>query len=392
MFLKIALRVMGINLKKEAEKLEESLEEEAEEEAGFVSWEPTTSDIFVSFNRLNARAFRVTNANIVGKTVGEIPSLFHGKVVVDSIKHGDAVFTPESSTVFHADDIIALIASRHNLLKAADVIGPETIDRDVLSLENEVLDVCVLNPTVAGMTIEKLNHKMNYKCFVRKIFRHGHSLPLTKSTLIKKCDILQIEGGKKDIAEIINYLGFQEKQVALSDMVMIGLGSVLGILFGMITIRVGEIPISLSMGVGVLIFGLLFGWMRSYHPRMGQISTGAQWIFTDLGLNLFIVCVGLTAAPKAIAALQHNGLTIFAMGAIVTIIPVFIALLVGRFVFKLHPVLLFGAIAGAKTNTASLNILKEEAESFARVLGYIVPYTLSNITLTIAGILMIYLM
>jgi putative transport protein len=391
-FLKIALRVMKINFKREAQKLEETLEKQAEQDIGFVSSESTTSDLFASFNRLNARAYRVTQHNIIGKTISDLPALFGEKIIVDRLQRDTLIFTPDGKTIIEANDVLAIIASRKALLNANDIIGKEIVDQDVLNSGSEVAEICILNAAVVGMTIDKLNNHLDYKCFVRRIMRQGNSLPMTKSTLIKKCDILQIETDKKDLAKIIKYLGFQEKPVGLVDMVMIGIGSVMGILFGMITVKVAGIPLSISSGVGVLLFGLLFGWARSYHPRFGQISTSAQWIFTDLGLNLFIICVGLTAAPKALhAILQGQGLLLFGLGTIITIVPVFVTLLVGKYLFKLTPILLFGAISGAKSNTASLNVLKEEAESFSPVLGYIVPYTISNIILTISGALIIYL-
>lgn len=392
LFLKVALRAMNINFKKEAQKLEETLEQQAEQDVGFVSAESTTSDTFASFNHLNARAYRVTNSNVIGKTVSELPALFGEKIIVDRLQRDTLIFTPDGKTIIEANDVLAIIASRQGLLNANEIIGKEIIDIDVLSTGNEVAEVCILNAKVVGMTVDKLHNHLSYKCFVRKVMRQGNNMPMTKSTLVKKCDILQIEADKKDLTKIIKYLGFQEKQVGLVDMVMIGFGSVLGILFGMITVKVAGIPLSISSGVGVLLFGLLFGWARSYHPRFGQISTSAQWIFTDLGLNLFIICVGLTAAPKALhAILQGKGLLLFGLGTIITIVPVFITLLVGKYLFKLTPILLFGAISGAKSNTASLNVLKEEAESFSPVLGYIVPYTISNIILTISGALIIYL-
>ena len=112
---------------------------------------------------------------------------------------------------------------------------------------------------------------------------------------------------------------------------------------------------------------------------------GAQWVFTDLGLNLFIACVGLIAGPRAIHALQTTGASLLLAGVILTLTPHIIGLIFGRLVLKMNPVLLFGALTGAGTSTATLNALKEEADSPAPVLGYTVPFAFGNVLLTIWG-------
>ncbi len=90
-------------------------------------------------------------------------------------------------------------------------------------------------------------------------------------------------------------------------------------------------------------------------PTWGQIPTSAQWIFTDLGLNLFIACVGLSAGPQAIAALTQAGITIFVAG----------------------------------TCTAALNSVIDDAGGPMPVIGYTVPYAIGNVLLTVWGALIV---
>ncbi|MFH1577222.1 MAG: hypothetical protein ABID35_06745 [Candidatus Margulisiibacteriota bacterium] len=113
-------------------------------------------------------------------------------------------------------------------------------------------------------------------------------------------------------------------------------------------------------------------------------------MFTDLGLNLFIACVGLTAGPKAVEAIQTTGGTVFIAGAILSLMPMIIGLIFGRVVLKLDPVLLFGALTGAGTVTPALNALKEEAGSSVPALAYAVPYAVGNVVLTIWGTVLIH--
>ena len=72
-------------------------------------------------------------------------------------------------------------------------------------------------------------------------------------------------------------------------------------------------------------------------------------------------------------------------GFVVAVIPHVVALLFGRYVLNMNPVILLGACAGAGTVTAALRAIQDEAGSKLPVLGYTVPYAVGNILLTAWG-------
>ena len=80
------------------------------------------------------------------------------------------------------------------------------------------------------------------------------------------------------------------------------------------------------------------------------------------------------------------------MGFIVAVTPHVAALLFGRYVLKMNPVILLGACAGAGTVTAALRAVQDEAHSKLPVLGYTVPYAVGNILLTAWGPVIVMLM
>jgi len=57
----------------------------------------------------------------------------------------------------------------------------------------------------------------------------------------------------------------------------------------------------------------------------------------------------------------------------------------GKVVLKMNPVLLLGALSGARSLTAAINTIQEDADSKVPVLGYAAPYALANLLLTIWG-------
>ena len=62
----------------------------------------------------------------------------------------------------------------------------------------------------------------------------------------------------------------------------------------------------------------------------------------------------------------------------------------GRYVLKMNPIVICGAISGNLTTTAALNGVMEVAESSTPVLGYTVNYAVSNVLLTFLGPVLVF--
>jgi AspT/YidE/YbjL antiporter-like protein len=141
----------------------------------------------------------------------------------------------------------------------------------------------------------------------------------------------------------------------------------------------------------VLVAGLAFGWWHTRYPVHGALPDPAQWILSEFGLSAFAAVIGLSAGPKAVAAIQAQGITLLLVGAVVTLVPLLVALFFGRYVLKLHPVVLLGALCGGQTVAAALSAVNEETESMTPVLGFTVTYAISNVLLAVWGPLIIAL-
>jgi putative transport protein len=70
---------------------------------------------------------------------------------------------------------------------------------------------------------------------------------------------------------------------------------------------------------------------------------------------------------------------------VVTLVPVIIGVLYGRFVLKMNPAILLGAICGGLTSTPALDVINKQAKSDIPAMGYVGVYAFSNIILAIAG-------
>jgi len=117
----------------------------------------------------------------------------------------------------------------------------------------------------------------------------------------------------------------------------------LGMFAGMLQLMLGRIPVTLGMGGGILVFGLLAGWLHSRVPRIGAIPASSVWLLQHLGIGLFIAVVGISSSAGFFIGLKEKGFQLFLAGVVVSLVPTILGLLLGRFVFKFHPVITLGA-------------------------------------------------
>ncbi len=289
------------------------------------------------------------------------------------------------ATVLRVGDVVVVGARRHVLLGQGPPVGEEVEDRELLDFPMAALDVVVTRKEVAERALGEIAEEHGRGVVLLKLVRGGEEIPFAPHTLVNRGDVLRIAGAAVDVERAGKALGYVERPSSETDVVFVGLGILVGGLLGALTLQVGDLPLSLTASGGALIMGLVFGWLRSVRPTFGRIPEPALWVFDTVGLAVFIGVVGLGAGPSFVAGLRSTGPSLLLVGFVVALTPHVTALLFGRYVLKMNPVILLGACAGAGTVTAALRAIQDEAKSPLPVLGYTVPYALGNILLTAWG-------
>ncbi|MDR2916509.1 MAG: aspartate-alanine antiporter [Tannerella sp.] len=332
------------------------------------------------------------------RTVQEIEKLLEQNgwpVYVERIRTADGgiIQEPSLNTRVPKKSRLVLNGPIDTLLNDESLIGIEVADVELLDFKAEALKVIVANKAVATKTLGKLKKcKERHGVIIRKIHRGKATIPLLNNVKIQRGDVIEIEGRKTDVDRFAAYLGYAERPSNVTDLLYVGIGIFLGGILGSLTIRTGNIPLSLSASGGVLIMGIIFGWLRSTHPTFGGIPQPSIWLMNNLGLNIFIAIVGLNAGPDFIAGLKAAGVNLFIAGIFVSIVPMFVGLMLGRFVFKFNPAITLGACAGARTTTAALGAIQDSLNSKVPALSYTTTYAVGNALLIIWGVVIVLLM
>jgi putative transport protein len=175
-------------------------------------------------------------------------------------------------------------------------------------------------------------------------------------------------------------------------MAFVGAAIVVGALIGAVVFKVAGAPLTLSTAGGALIAGIIGGWLRSVRPKFGRIPTPTVWFMNSVGLNIFIAIVGISAGPGFVNGLKTQGVGLFLWGAVATTVPLILGMFVAKYVFRFHDALNLGIVSGARTTTASLGLVCDQAKSQIPALGYTVTYAVGNTLLTIWGMIIIMLL
>lgn len=314
------------------------------------------------------------------------------RVFVERLRVNGNIVDPAPSTMVAAGDTVVLGGRREAIIDLSDCLGQEVTDSDLLNFGAEKTPVTVASKGAAGMTFGQLRRQEYMRgVVIASIKRLGLSIPAKQNTVIERGDVLTLVGLPRDVENAAQEIGYADRQTDSTDMVFVGLGIALGCIIGALTFKVKGIPIGLSMSGGALVAGLFLGWLRNRKPVFGRIPTAALWLFNNLGVNMFIAIIGLTAGASVVSGLREAGWMVILIGAICTIVGLVINILIGRKIFKFSAPETLGSVAGARCSVASIGAIQDTLRSDVPNLSFTVTYAVANISLVFASLLLLFL-
>jgi putative transport protein len=345
------------------------------------------------------RAYAVDpGSRFVGRTIAEFEASAPGaRVFVEQVRSRGEIVAARDVDVLREGDVIAVAGRRTTLVEVLEATGSglrEVDDRELLDVPSDVVDVVVTSRAIDGRTLAELAvDPFSRGVFMRRITRGGMDLGLLPDTQVHRGDVLTLVGSAADTARVVEALGIADRPSDVTDMMVVATGIVAGALIGLPALEIGGVEVGLSLPVGVLLGGLVCGWLRSVKPGLfGRVPRPTLWIFESIGLTGFVAVVGLNAGPDFVEGLKASGLSLVVAGAITVTVPLLVGVLVGRWIFKMHPGVLLGVCAGGCTATPALAAVQEAARSAVPAMGYGVAYAVGNVLLAIWGTVIVALM
>ena len=367
--------MLKINLADEAIKLER------EDSEGGPKSVFSPSDIVV-------RAFRLESEEFAGRTLEELYKASPHQFTIQKIRRGGELMVPTLDTELQIGDLISIVGvvTPEVFEKIGDkIIGSPARDRELLQYNSETNKICVTRKYKGGLTLGDLNIAVDHASFVSRITRLGVNIEVSPSTPIERGDVLHVTGPSAGHEHLGDRLGHLEREIEKTDLSTFSWAIVFGILLGALSIKVAGVDIGLGSAGGLLVLGLLIGYLRSIFPVFGRVPDAARWIFTEMGLLLFMAGVGLRGGSGLVETLVSSGLALVLVGIAVTLVPLTLAYIFGRKVQKMNPLMLLGTITGAMTSGGALSVINAQSNSSIANIGYTGAYAFANVLLTVAG-------
>ena len=378
----IAPAILNIDLRKEALKLEQAL--------GITR---AKAGLFSAWRKFELRAYRLDeHSPLAGLSVAAAEArILEHRVFIHRIRRGGLILAADAGTSLEVGDIVAVSAPRQIIVEWMGSRAEEVEDRELLDIPLSAAEIFLINPKLAGMRLlEASQQGWARGLYLRSLSRGGQEIPIAAGIVLQRGDLLRVVGPEPVVENAAKSIGVIVAPSTSIDFVVLGLAIFIGGLVGvLVSFSIGGVKLTLSTSVGTLLAGLLVGYLRTRLPHFGRIPDGAVNLMTSLGLAAFVGLTGIHAGPTFLSALREAGISLLLGGMAVTLLPQIVGFCVGRYVLRMNPILLLGALTGAQTVTAAMAAIQERSESSVVVLGYTPAYPISNILLTTWGSVMV---
>jgi putative transport protein PM1071 len=331
---------------------------------------------------LTAMDIKVTNKNLDGLCLIDVPGFGKGDVVCSRLKRGDSISVPKANTEIYLDDILHLVGEINALKKMRLIVGDEMdVPTSTVSGEIRAERVVVTSEKVLGKKIKSLGIHQKYGVVISRLNRAGVELVPTANTTLQFGDVLHMVGPTDIMNNAISVIGNAAQKLQQVQMLPVFIGIGLGVLFGSIPFYIPGFPVALKLGLagGPLVIALVLARIGTLGKLYWFMPPSANLALRELGIVLFLAVVGLKSGGSFLDTLLNgDGLEWMGYGVIITLVPLLVTGLIARLYSKLNYLSLCGVLAGSMTDPPALafaNAIKEE--SGAAALSYATVYPLA---------------
>ncbi len=339
------------------------------------------------------RAYRVGQELVAwadGKNLRELGIYRQTGCYIERIRRNGILANPDGDAVLQIGDEISLVGypDAHARLDPSFRNGKEVFDRDLLDMRIVTEEIVVKNNNAVGKRLSQLK-LTDHGCFLNRVIRSQIEMPIDDSIVLNKGDVLQVSGDVRRVKSVADKIGFISIHSQVTDLLAFCAFFIIGLLIGQITFQFSNFSFGIGNAAGLLLSGIMLGFLRANHPTFGYIPQGALNMVKEFGLMVFMVGVGLSAGAGIGHSFGTIGGQMLIAALIVSLLPVVICFLFGAYFLRMNRALLFGAIMGARTCAPAMEIISDTARSNIPALGYAGTYAIANVLLTLAGSLIV---
>ena len=330
---------------------------------------------------LRTMNIKVTNPNLNGLELKDIPGFENKGVVCTRLKRGEVLSVPKADTEIFVDDLLHMVGEASALKKMKLIIGEE-VDVALSTTSSELRSerVVVTNENVLGKEIRRIGIHQKYGVMISRLNRAGVELVPTANTHLQFGDVLHLVGRADVMNAAISVIGNAQSKLQQVQMLPVFIGIGLGVLLGSIPFHIPGFPVALKLGLagGPLVVALILARIGSIGKLYWFMPPSANLALREIGIVLFLAVVGLKSGGNFVHTLvEGGGLEWMGYGALITFVPLMIVGVIARLYAHMNYLTLCGLLAGSMTDPPALafaNSIKED--SGAAALSYATVYPL----------------
>ena len=330
----------------------------------------------------------ICNPAVEGKSISGIRRLALRDFVVSRIcRPGEAPELADAATTLRCGDRILLVAAPKDAEALVALLGRE-VDAGPMMPDRKMISrrILITKPELNGKTLAELRIRSTSGVTITRINRSGIDLVAAGNLQLQLGDRVTVVGPELSVAHAERLFGNSLKRLNHPNLIPIFIGIALGVVLGSISFWIPGIPQPVKLG---LIVAILIGRYGPHYRLITYTTMSANLMLREVGISLFLAGVGLGAGEDFVPTLVAGGYVWIAYGAVITIVPLLLAGLFGRFYYKLNYYTLIGVLSGASTNPPALAYSTEQTTSDAPSVGYATVYPLSMFLRVLAAQLLI---
>ncbi len=332
---------------------------------------------------LTVRPFSVCvkNEQIVGRTVRQIAEISQRDFVISRMLVDGAASPTDvinGSTVLNLNDKLLITAAPRDIESIIACLGePTTVDWEKCDKGHISRRILITRPEINGKTLAQLRIRSLFGANITHVYRSGVELVAAPHLQLQMGDKVTVVGSELAISHTEKRLGNSIKRLNIPNLIPIFLGIALGCFVANIPFYLPGIQAPLKLGLtgGPLVVAILIGFLGPKFHLITYNTISSNLMIREIGLCIFLACVGLGTGKEFIdTVFNGNGLAMVGYGAIITMLPLLIGGLIGRYAFHLNYYTLIGVLAGANTNPPALRYANDLTASDSPAVAYSTVY------------------
>ena len=349
---------------------------------------------------LNTFSIQVTNQMVFNDTIKQIRDILKRDFMVSKIirknhedRHDEVV---NGHTIIEEGDILQIVAHPTVEEPITALLG-EKVKVSEEQFGNELITrrILITKPGINGKSISQMQIRSSLGTNITRVNRNGVDLIATPDLKLQLGDRVTVVGTELAIAHTEKVLGNQMKRLNYPNLIPIFLGIMLGCIVANIPFFIPGIDENLRLGLtgGPLVVAILIGYFGPKYNLVTYNTISANLMLREIGICIFLACVGLGTGEQFIQTIaSESGMSWILYGIAITMVPILLGGIIGKYVFHINYYTLLGVLAGANTNPSALAYVREQTSADAPTVGYanVYPFAMFLRIVTIQIIIFVF--